>query len=222
MLSTRRRFLAATVALVATLPLTARAQSAKRALTQADWDTWRSISGAALSPDGKWAAYSLIPQVGDGDLIVRSTTGTTEYRVARGYLGRPNNVPGGLRPHRAFGEADPSGPNASPAQFTADSRYAWPSPALPAEAETERPAVHGDGRKGPGATGPHLADLLRLSDGQVTTMPQVRSYRLPRESGAWVAYVESDTAAADSAEPVPGAAPPATAGTTGRRWCFGT
>ena len=57
------------------LPRTAEAQ--KRALTQADWDIWKSISGAAISNDGKWAAYSLAPLVGDGDLVIRSTSGST-------------------------------------------------------------------------------------------------------------------------------------------------
>ena len=51
----------------------------------------------ALSNDGKWAAYTLVPLVGDGELVIRSTSGSTEYRVPRGYLGRPNNTPGGLR-----------------------------------------------------------------------------------------------------------------------------
>ncbi|NUQ12704.1 MAG: hypothetical protein HUU26_10335, partial [Gemmatimonadaceae bacterium] len=70
----------------------------KRPLTQADWDRWRSISGATLSNDGKWVAYTLTPQVGDGEFVVRSTSGTVEYRVPVGYIGRPNNTPGGERP----------------------------------------------------------------------------------------------------------------------------
>src|SRR5439155_5750354 len=96
-------------------PLTAQAPArpAKRALTQADWDGWRSITGAALSRDGRWAAYTLIPQVGDGELVVRSTSGATEYRVPRGFLGRPNNVPGGLRPPAGLNpDAEPVRPTA--------------------------------------------------------------------------------------------------------------
>ena len=45
----------------------------KKVLTQADWDKWKSINAPALSPDGKWAVYTLIPQVGDGELVIRST-----------------------------------------------------------------------------------------------------------------------------------------------------
>src|SRR5215470_8219312 len=74
------------------LPIAAQAQ--KKALTQADWDKWKSINAPALSPDGKWAVYTLIPQVGDGELVIRSTSGSTEYHVPRGFIGRLNNVPG--------------------------------------------------------------------------------------------------------------------------------
>ena len=114
--------LAVASTVVVALPSLALAQ--KKALTQADWDTWKSISSPALSNDGKWAAYTLIPQVGDGELVIRATTGNTEYRVPRGYLGRPNNTPGGLRgPAGGTGEEAPTGPNATPAQFTADSKF---------------------------------------------------------------------------------------------------
>src|ERR1041385_1890016 len=87
------------------------AQAPKKVLTQADWDKWKSINAPALSADGKWAVYTLIPQVGDGELVIRSTTGNTAYRVPRGYIGRPNNIPGGLRgPAGGTGEEAPTGP----------------------------------------------------------------------------------------------------------------
>src|SRR3954465_10273358 len=105
------------VALLAT-PLALHAQ--KKTLTQADWDKWKSIQGAAISNDGKWAMYSLVPLVGDGDLIIHSTSGSQEYRVPRGYLGRPNNVPGGLRPGRGGGEDAPAAPTVAAGEFTPD------------------------------------------------------------------------------------------------------
>ena len=42
---------------LATLVLATPALAQKKALTQADWDRWRSIQGATLSNDGKWVAY---------------------------------------------------------------------------------------------------------------------------------------------------------------------
>src|SRR5688572_17992128 len=89
------------------LPVGAAAQQ-KRPLQQADWDRWQSIGGAQLSPDGKWVAYTLNPRVGDGDFVVRSTTGTTEYHVNLGYTNRENNTPGGER-GRAGGGAPGGG-----------------------------------------------------------------------------------------------------------------
>jgi len=67
-----------------------------------------SLQRASLSNDGAWVAYTRSPQVGDGKFVVRSTTGTTEYRVPVGYIGRPNNTPGGARPPAAGGVPHPS------------------------------------------------------------------------------------------------------------------
>src|SRR4051812_42965859 len=106
------------VILTVALALPSFATAQKKALTQADWDKWKSINAPALSNDGKWAVYTLIPQVGDGELVIRSTSGSTEYHVPRGFLGRPNNTPGGLRgPAGGTGEEAPVGPTASPAQI---------------------------------------------------------------------------------------------------------
>ncbi len=58
--------------------------AAKKPLTQADYDIWRSIQGATLSNDGRWAMYTIQPHVGEGELVVRSTQSGTEYRHTRG------------------------------------------------------------------------------------------------------------------------------------------
>ncbi len=183
------------LALSALLALPAAAQAQKKVLTQADWDKWKSINAPALSPDGKWAVYTLIPQVGDGELVIRSTSGSTEYHVPRGFIGRPNNVPGGLRgPAGGTGEEAPAGPNASPAQITADSRFVLVS-TQSTQAEVERA---GRGRGAAGANRQALV-IVSLADGKTTTLPGVRSFRLARDNGTWLAYVpEPDSAATDS------------------------
>ena len=175
------------------IPTVASAQ--KRALTQADWDIWKSISGAAISNDGKWAVYSIAPQVGDGELVIRSTAGAAEYRVPRGYLGRPNNVPGGLRPRGGNPEEEPSGPTVAPAQITSDSRHALVL-TYPTRDEFDRASR--DRRRGAAVTNRADLAIVRLADGNVTRIERVRSFRLPRNSGAWVAYAVSDSAPADS------------------------
>ena len=68
--------------LLATFVLATPSLAQKKALTQADWDRWRSIQGATLSNDGKWVAYTLSPQVGDGEFVVRSTTARRDFTAA--------------------------------------------------------------------------------------------------------------------------------------------
>jgi dipeptidyl aminopeptidase/acylaminoacyl peptidase len=195
------RLLGIALCLGAVVPSQPVAQNAaKRPLAQADWDRWRSITGAALSADGRWAAYTLVPQVGDGELVVRSTSATTEYRIPRGYIGRPNNVPGGLRgPAGGTGEGEPAGPTAPPGQFTADSRFVLVMTQLP-KAEVQRlEASRPRGGRAPNTNRSTLV-ILNLADGRQTAIPRVRSFRLPRDNGQWLAYVpEADSAAADSA-----------------------
>ena len=190
------------------LPVAAHAQ--KKALTQADWDKWKSINAPALSNDGKWAVYTLIPQVGDGELVIRSTTGTTEYHVPRGFLGRPNNTPGGLRgPAGGTGEEAPTGPTAAPATISADSRWVLAS-TQPTQAEVER-APRG---RGAAAGNRQSLAIVSLADGKVTSLPGVRSFRMATHSGTWLAYVpEPDSGAAPDA----GAAAAAAGGGRGGR-----
>ncbi len=193
----RARILSPVVLLLG-LASIAVAQTPKRPLTQADWDGWRSISGMVLSADGKWAAYTLTPQVGDGELVVRATDGSTEYRVPRGYLGRPNNVPGGLRPPRGPGQETPgTGPGASPPQFSADMRFVLVM-VQPSRAEVERLETQRGRNRGVPRQRNSLA-ILDLTDGKVTVIPEVRSFRLPRENGGWVAYLaEPDSGSSTS------------------------
>src|SRR6266550_9638642 len=99
--------------MLAAFSVTAIAQAPKRALTPDDWDHWRSISSPAISNDGRWVVYSLVPQVGDGELVVRATSGSAEYRVPRGFVGRPQMVAGARDTTNV----------AAPGQVTADSKF---------------------------------------------------------------------------------------------------
>ena len=45
---------------------------------------WKSISSTALSADGQWFAYRLSPTEGDGEVIIRQTQGTKEYKFPAG------------------------------------------------------------------------------------------------------------------------------------------
>lgn len=171
----------------------------KKPITQDTYDEWRTISGASLSNDGKWAAYSLSPVVGEGELVVRATAAATEYRASRGFTGRPQLQPA----------ADSAAQfSAQPAQFSADSRFvAFTVYASRADVERART------RRGTPAPRNGLA-IMNLADGTVTRIAGVRSYRLARNGGRFLAYLLEDTTAA-AARPAPGA-PPAAALATRR------
>lgn len=187
--------------LLLALPLFA--QAPKKALTQADWDKWKSINAPALSNDGKWAVYTLVPQVGDGELVIRSTTSSTEYHVPRGFLGRPNNIPGGLRgPAGGTGEEAPVAPTASPALITADNKYVIVS-TQPSQADVEKM-----GRNPGAAANRQSLVIVSLADGKTTTIAGARNARLAKDNGTWLAYTaEGDSASGNGAAPTAPAAP---------------
>ncbi|MFL5581578.1 MAG: hypothetical protein ACJ8AO_14520, partial [Gemmatimonadaceae bacterium] len=154
---------------------------AKRPITQETFDSWRSITGATLSPDGRWAAYSLNPQVGDGEIVARATRGDAEYRAPRGYVGRPVVS---LAPND-------SGFVAPPPQFSADGRFLLFTAYAP-KAEYDRAARE---KRRPADQPKSMLGIMELAAGKVTTVPRVRSFRLARESGRYVAYLlEPDSA----------------------------
>src|SRR5499427_3770988 len=95
--------------------------TAKRPLTHQDYDSWRSIQGQTISRDGKFIAYSLIPQDGDGEVVVRNLATGVEWRYGRGW--RPPTPPpdGDETPGPA---AIAQAGRASRGHFTADGRFA--------------------------------------------------------------------------------------------------
>ncbi|MBN1939387.1 MAG: prolyl oligopeptidase family serine peptidase [Candidatus Aminicenantes bacterium] len=46
--------------------------------------TWRSISGQAVSDDGRWFACRIVPQQGDGEVLFKRTDGSKEYAFPAG------------------------------------------------------------------------------------------------------------------------------------------
>src|SRR6266542_1426413 len=84
----RRSRLAVTLALMLWVgyATAAIAQSAphKKPSTHDVYDGWKSIQGTKLSSDGVWLAYTLAPQEGDGELVVRNLKTSAEIRVPRG------------------------------------------------------------------------------------------------------------------------------------------
>lgn len=169
-------------ALLLTATTVSLGQGTNRPIQQDTYDTWRALTGPSLSPDGKWTAYTAGPIVGDGDLMVRATSGSTEFKVPRGFTGRPQMQP----------NAD-SGFTAAPAQFSGDSRFVAFLQYAP---KAQYDAMPRGGRGRGAANQPRNSlGLVSLPDGGVTIIPRVRSFRLARDGGKYIAYMlESDSA----------------------------
>lgn len=161
----------------------AKPASGKRALTQQDFDAWRSIQGQSLSRDGKFVAYALVPQDGDGEIVVRNLATGTEWRHGRGW--RPptppaDNSEAGPGPGAAF--AAQAG--AVRPRFTADSRFALftiePNKADVLKARKEK--------KTPDQMPKNALGIMDLTSGQVTRVERVKSFQVPEDGAGWIAY----------------------------------
>src|SRR5208282_2021063 len=74
------------ISLLVVFALAGIAQTAKRPLNHRDYDPWRAISGQVLSHDGKFLAYSLFPEEGDGEVVVKDLATGKEVRESAGSL----------------------------------------------------------------------------------------------------------------------------------------
>ncbi len=70
------------------VPLSAQ-NTAKRPMSLDDILSFRAMTTTSFSPDGKWFAYRVTPQEGNGEVIVRSTVGAQEWRFPAGSGGGP-------------------------------------------------------------------------------------------------------------------------------------
>lgn len=180
MVRASRSALSLLVPMLLALPLAAQGP---RPLTQADFDGWRSISGTALSPDGRWVAYTLTPQVGDGEMIFRATTGTTEHRHPRGFTGRPQlqagATGGGFNPQAASWA-----PGSSHAAF-----LIYPDMEASERARRARTRAADQPKNSLG--------VFSVQTGAVEVIPRVRAFAFPGEAGQVLLYhLEADSGAA--------------------------
>ena len=138
----------------------------RRALTQADFDAWRSIRDVTLSADGRWAAWSLVPQVGDGEVVLRNLRSGSELRHTRGFIGRPQMKPGASRDDAIRFPAP---------RFTADGSYLVFT-IEPNRAELEK--ARRQKRGGKAETPRPSLGILRTGDGHVDEIASVKSFKL--------------------------------------------
>ena len=176
----RLALLAAVVVVIVAVPSAQvpLASGPKRPLTHADYDAWRSIAAPTVSPDGRWLAYSFMPQDGDGDLVVRDLTTGQERREPVGAL-PPPPIP---RPE----DDTPPPPRGIRIAFTNDSRFLVAS-TYPAKALTEQAKKD---RKKPEEMPKGGLLMMDLASGTVARAASVKNFQVPSKGGSWVAYLK--------------------------------
>ncbi|MBI5771837.1 MAG: S9 family peptidase [Verrucomicrobia bacterium] len=182
MLTSSRQLLARSGCLLFGL-VTALAQpAAPRPLTHADFDTWRSIGAPQLSRDGKWLAYSFMPQDADGEVIAKELATGRELRVPVGTLPPPAITPG---EENTNPEAPPP-PRTIRLQLTSDGRYLVANTHPPkADVLAARKA-----KKKPEEMPRDGLVILNLATGDTTRLAEVKSFAVPSKGGAWLAYLK--------------------------------
>ena len=61
------------------LVVTVAVKAQKKPLDHTVYDNWQSIADRAISNDGKYVAYAINPQEGDGVLVLQSLQG--DYKI---------------------------------------------------------------------------------------------------------------------------------------------
>ena len=170
--------------------LSVDAQTAKRPLSHRDYDSWRTIQAQVLSRDGKFLAYSLMPEEGDGVLVVR-------------------NLATGQEVQENCGSAPPAGENTSeevpaegpPAQrtirisFTHDGAFVVAS-AFPQKADTDKARKE---HKRPDEMPRESMIIVNLATLSATRINDVASFQVPELGESFVAYLRGPKPGANGA-----------------------
>jgi dipeptidyl aminopeptidase/acylaminoacyl peptidase len=181
-----RTRIAASLTLLVALIAAPAAQSAKRPLTHDDYDGWRSIYTPTLTRDGRFLAYSFMPQEGDGELIVRDLKTGQERREPVGAL-PPPPIPTGDEVSE-----EPPTPRSVRIAMTSDSRFLVATTFAP-KAATDQARRE---RKRPDEMPKGDVLVVNLTSGQSTRLPAAKSIQVPARGGSWLAYLKEAAAAA--------------------------
>ena len=187
------------IALIVLLTVACAAVAQKRPLAHKDYDAWRSIQSQELSADGKFLAYGLFPQAGDGEVIVRNLATGQEFRQPAGQRPEPP------RPNFAAAEDEPPRQVRVKLDFTPDSKWVVFS-TFPTKAEVDK-AKRAKAKPEDMPKGGLV--MLELATGRALRVDRVKSFQVPNKSGSSVLYLKepakpekkADTAENASAEP---------------------
>ena len=172
-------------------PAPAAAAPAKRPLSHRDYDAWRSVATPVLSRDGRFLAYSYMPQDGDGDLVVRDLKTGKEQRYGVGALPPPP-----LPDPDANPDAPPPVRNVR-ISFTGDSRYVVCT-TYPLKADTDKARKEKKKPEEMPKGGLVIVDLATFGS---TALGGVKSVQVPSKAGTWIAYAKESKEATPPARP---------------------
>ena len=156
--------------------------TAKRPITHQDYDSWRSISAQQISRDGKFVAYAYVPQDGDGEIVVRNIATGVDWRAPRGY--RPP-VPPPDDPGANIAEFQAEQARLLRPVFTADSRFLVFT-IEPAKAEVNKAKKD---KKKPEEMPKNSLGIMDLSNGTITRVERVKTFRVPEDGSGYFAYL---------------------------------
>jgi dipeptidyl aminopeptidase/acylaminoacyl peptidase len=171
--------------------------AAKRPLNHRDYDSWRVIQRPVLSRDGKFLAYALFPEEGDGTLVVRNIATGKEVREN---LGTPPAV---------RESADPEGPPPDLAPgagtrivFSYDNRFVAAT-GYPTKAATDAAVKE---RKRPDEMPKPSLVLVDVTAMSASRVADVASFQLPEAGESFLAYLKGPKPGqgAAAAEATPG------------------
>ena len=168
------------------------AQTAKRPLTHKDYDAWRAISSQRLSNDGKFLAYGVFPQEGDGEVILRNLVTGQETRFAAG--ARPAPPPAVTEE-----EGPPPQPRGVVILFSSDSHTLVFSTFAP-KADIDKAKKE---KKTADQMPKDSMSIVNLASGAVTKVDRVKQFSMPENVSGLLAYLKE---APPGAGPARGAA----------------
>jgi dipeptidyl aminopeptidase/acylaminoacyl peptidase len=166
------------------------AQTAKRPLNHKDYDGWHTITGQRLSNDGKFLAYGVFPQEGDGEVVIRNLI-----------TGKDTHLPAGARPQpvpsTAVEEGPPPEARGTTIAFSSDSKFVVFS-TFPAKADTDKAKKE---KKTADQMPKDGMVIVNLATAQVTTVDRVRRFAMPEKAAGYLVYQRE--AAAEKAAAAP-------------------
>ena len=158
------------------------AAQAPRPIAFSDFDSWRSIQSQVLSRDGRYLAYALLPQSGDGAAVLRELASGRETRIPIGAMPPPATD--------GEGEDAPTATAGPRIDFSADGRYLFLT-SYPPKAATQQ------AKRDKKPTPPNGLVLVEVPSGQVTRIDDVQSFAFPEDVTNAIAYRRSGKGATE-------------------------